>query len=162
MKKLSLIIITVNLIGLLIYFNYSISQKEQILKVGELVLLKLAPVDPRSLMQGDYMQLSYEISQNLILDSIPKRGYVVLRMDKNAVGHRIRYQPTRLPLNSGELLIEFTRPDNWNLNIGSESYFFEEGTGDRYEKAVYGGLKIDEKGNSLLVGLYDKDRKLIN
>lgn len=161
MKKLSLIIIAVNLIGLLIYLNYSIGQKEQILKDGELVLLKLAPVDPRSLMQGDYMQLSYEISQNLILDSIPKRGYVVLRMDKNAVGHRIRYQPSKLPLNSGEILIEYTRPNNWNLNIGSESYFFEEGTGDRYEKAVFGGLKIDGKGNSLLIGLYDKDRKLI-
>ncbi|MFX7329222.1 GDYXXLXY domain-containing protein, partial [Acinetobacter baumannii] len=35
------------------------AQKEMLLKEGQLVLLPLAPVDPRSLMQGDYMALRY-------------------------------------------------------------------------------------------------------
>ena len=30
-----------------------------------------------------------------------------------------------------------------------------------YQKAVYGGLKVDDKGQSLLVGLYDEDFHLI-
>jgi len=162
MKKLNIIIIVINLIGLLAYFNYSISQKEKILNEGELVLIKLAPVDPRSLMQGDYMRLTYGIGQDINLDSLPKRGYVVLQIDNKQVGSSIRFQQDLEPLNKGEYLIEYTRPESWNLNIGAESYFFEEGTGERYEKAEYGGLKIDEKGNSLLVGLYDKDRNLID
>ena len=58
MKKYSRILIIVNLILLLGYFNWSVYQKEQTLKDGQLVLLQLAPVDPRSLMQGDYMRLN--------------------------------------------------------------------------------------------------------
>ncbi len=157
MKKLSIILIVINLIALLGYFNYSIQRKEKILNNGTLVLLKLAPVDPRSLMQGDYMRLSYDISQNVFLDSIPRRGYVVLNIDSNQIAHKIRYQQYREPLNPNEYLIEYSSPDNWALNIGAESYFFEEGTGERYKTAQYGGLKIDKNGNSLLVGLYDKD-----
>jgi len=29
------------------------------------------------------------------------------------------------------------------------------------EQAKYGGIKIDGKGNSLLIGLYDEERKKI-
>ena len=58
MKKYSRILIIANLILLLGYFNWSVYQKEQTLKEGQLVLLQLAPVDPRSLMQGDYMGLT--------------------------------------------------------------------------------------------------------
>lgn len=46
MKKYSRILIIVNLILLLGYFNWSVYQKEQTLKDGQLVLLQLAPVDP--------------------------------------------------------------------------------------------------------------------
>lgn len=42
-----------------------------------------------------------------------------------------------------------------------ESFFFEEGQGEVYEKAVYGGLRVDEAGNSILVGLYNEQFQLI-
>ena len=64
MKKYNRILIIVNLILLLGYFNWSVFQKEQTLKDGQLVLLPLAPVDPRSLMQGDYMSLNYEVNSS--------------------------------------------------------------------------------------------------
>ena len=59
MKKQSRILIITNLLLLLGYLNWSIYQKEQTLRDGQLVLFELAPVDPRSLMQGDYMSLRY-------------------------------------------------------------------------------------------------------
>ncbi|UVV59202.1 hypothetical protein NXY28_26105 [Bacteroides thetaiotaomicron] len=43
MKKYSRILIIANLILLLGYFNWSVYQKEQTLKEGQLVLLQLAP-----------------------------------------------------------------------------------------------------------------------
>ncbi len=46
--------------------NIDIFNKETILSEGRVVLLKLAPVDPRSLMQGDYMNLRFEIENTLI------------------------------------------------------------------------------------------------
>ena len=55
MKNIKWWIILINLILLLVYFNGSIISKEDLLKNGKLILLELAPVDPRSLKQGDYM-----------------------------------------------------------------------------------------------------------
>ena len=161
MKKYKWIIIILNLLLLMLYFNHSISKKEQLLKEGQLVLLELAPVDPRSLMQGDYMTLRYKISDSLSTGSMPKRGYCVVQLDSLGVASRTRFQAGRTPLNEGEYLIEYTSANQWNVNIGAESFFFQEGQAEKFEKAKYGGVKIDKNGNSLLIGLYDKQRRMI-
>lgn len=51
----------------LIAVNVSIYQREQLLQHGRFVLLELAPVDPRSLMQGDYMALRFEVANQAFL-----------------------------------------------------------------------------------------------
>lgn len=156
MKKYKWILILLNLILLLVYFNYSIAKKEEILKKGQLVLLELAPVDPRSLMQGDYMDLRYKISEGISPEDIPKRGYCVVRLDSNSVAEKVRFQKDLTPLKEDEYLIEYTASGNRNINIGAESFFFQEGHAQNYENAKYGGVKIDNEGNSLLVGLYNE------
>lgn len=161
MKKYKWFIILLNLIFLLIYFNYSVMKKEVLLKEGQLFLLELAPVDPRSLMQGDYMALRYKISEKFSSDSIPKRGYCIVRLDNNGIAYAVRFQNDLTPLNKDENLIEYTSPNRWNINIGAESFFFQEGQGKKYEKAKYGGVKIDKSGNSLLVGLYNELQRKI-
>lgn len=159
MKKYSRILIIVNLILLLGYFNWSVYQKEQTLKDGQLVLLQLAPVDPRSLMH--YMRLNYkEASSNLPDEQTDTRGYAILRTDSNQVGEIVRLQNTLEPVNDNELVIRY-KIINRRLFLGAESFFFEEGQDTLYQKAVYGGLKVDDKGQSLLVGLYDEDFHLI-
>lgn len=161
MKKYKGFIILFNLALLFVYFNYSVIRKENLLKEGQLVLLKLAPVDPRSLMQGDYMSLRYAISDVGNIEDLPKRGYCVVKIDASGVAHKVRFQEDRLPLKAGEHLICYTSND-WNINIGAESFFFQEGHAKKYEAAVYGGIKTDKNGNSLLVGLYDQNFKKIN
>ena len=161
MKKYKWIIILLNLILLLLYFNYSVIKKEDLLKDGQLVLLELAPVDPRSLMQGDYMALRYKISENVNSNSLPKRGYCVVSLDINGVAERIRFQNELTPLNDGEHLIEYSLSDRWRVNIGAESFFFQEGQAEKYENAKYGGVKIDKNGNSLLIVLYDEQQRKI-
>ncbi len=161
MMKYKWIVILLNLTLLLGYFGYSIAQKEQLLSEGTLVLLELAPVDPRSLMQGDYMALRYRISVREGDNEIPKRGYCVVRIDAEGVASRVRFQEATSPLNEGEHLINYTSPNRWSVNIGAESYFFQEGDAKKYEVAKYGGVRIDQEGNSLLVGLYDENKKRI-
>lgn len=161
MKKYKWIIVLLNLLLLLVYFNHSISKKEELLKDGQLILLELAPVDPRSLMQGDYMTLRYKISEDIDFDNVPKRGYCVVRLESSGIANKIRFQKDLTPLNEGEHLIEFTSSDKWNVNIGAESYFFQEGQAEKYEKAKYGGVKIDKNGNSLLIGLYNEQLQKI-
>ncbi|WP_161889859.1 GDYXXLXY domain-containing protein [Pontibacter russatus] len=160
MKTKKSLLILLNLVLLLGFFNWSVLEKEKTLANGKLVLLELAPVDPRSLMQGDYMRLNYAISQVPQPDSLPGRGYVVVRVDEDSVAHLVRYQPEKTPLAAGEQLIGYHKGD-WTLHIGAESYFFEEGQGDLFAGAAFGGLKVDAQGNSILVGLYTADRQLI-
>lgn len=161
MKKYKWYLILLNLIILLVYFNFSVYKKEELLKNGQLVLLQLAPVDPRSLMQGDFMSLRYEISENFDEKDSPKRGYCVVKIGSDGIARKVRFQKDLTPLKTGEHLIEYRSSDAWNINIGAESFFFQEGEAEKYEKAKYGALKIDDKGNSILFGLYDEKAKPI-
>ena len=161
MKKYKWIIILVNLIILLVLFNNSVLQKEELLSDGQLVLLELAPVDPRSLMQGDYMRLGYAISDNINSDSISKRGFCVVTLEENGIARKVRIQENKTPINDNEFLLEYTSRKWGGINIGAESYFFQEGEAAKYENAKYGGIKVDDQGNSLLIGLYDENRKKI-
>ena len=158
MKKYKWIIILINLIILLGLFNNWIIKKETLLSDGKLILLELAPVDPRSLMQGDYMRLRYAISENINYDSIYKRGFCVVKLEETGIAKKVRIQDDRTPINEKEYLIEYTSKGWRGINIGAESFFFQEGEAEKYENAKYGGLKVDNQGNSLLIGLYDENR----
>jgi uncharacterized membrane-anchored protein len=165
MKHIRPLVIILNLIIVLVVFNRSVFQKEEILNRGKLLLLKLAPVDPRSLMQGDYMRLQYAISDDINYKNLPKRGFIVLKINNNGVGEKVRIQAGKSLLNKDEYLIEYTLGgsafNSSSINIGAESYFFEEGQAERYAKAVYGGVRTDAEGNSVLVGLYNDSFKKI-
>ena len=64
-------LVGVFVIALLGAVNYKVQQFEDVLATGKPIVLKIAPVDPRSLMQGDYMILNYailsEFQQSLVL-----------------------------------------------------------------------------------------------
>ncbi len=143
-----------------------VSGKERIIRDGELVFLALVPVDPRSLLQGDYMDLRYAIGRAAGTENLPPRGYLVFTLAADSTGHFARIQEEISPLAPSERLIRFRRRRtgalrNGSLHIGSESYFFEEGREGRFAAARYGGLRIDDGGNAVLVGLYDEHRRRI-
>lgn len=49
----------------LVVANHGIFQRERTLSDGRVLLLELAPVDPRSLMQGDYMALEFAAADDI-------------------------------------------------------------------------------------------------
>ena len=65
-SRTSMIALVVSSALLFAFFNAQILLKEHTRTSGNLVLLELAPVDPRSLMQGDYMTLRYAIASDVI------------------------------------------------------------------------------------------------
>ncbi|MNT50163.1 hypothetical protein D3C72_1870670 [compost metagenome] len=89
------------------------------------------------------------------------RGYIVVKVNEKSIAKGVRVQQHTTPLNNDEFLINYTKSNINNLNIGAESFFFQEGHAQRYESAKFGGIKVDNKGNSLLIGLYNEDEKLI-
>lgn len=161
MSNLKKVVILINLVLLLAFFNWSVGEKEQLLASGETVLFELAPVDPRSLMQGDYMLLNYAVAAVNPNEKTSENGYCVLKTDQNGIAGKVRLQDKPEPLGKGEKIIKYHAGSSSNIRLGAESYFFEEGTGEKFEKAKFGGLKIDDQGNSILTGLYDADRRLI-
>lgn len=147
---------------ILAMLNYSIYQKQKIIDNGEVVLLELAPVDPRSLMQGDYMRLRYAIERKVPLNTLQshqKRGYMVVQPDENNVAQFVRFYKNE-QTNKNEKLLRFHK--NYNrVSIVPDSFLFQEGHAKYYENAKYGVFKFDDSGGHLLVGLADKDRKPI-
>jgi uncharacterized membrane-anchored protein len=147
-------LITIALLGVC---NGLIWRKENVLARGTPVLLKLAPVDPRSLMQGDYMQLRYEIATSSLAGSpLPARGKLVLRRDANAVATFVRVG-AEPPPGPGELLLKFHRNGAGQAMLGAESFFFEEGQAEHFTGAKYGELMVAPDGGSVLVGLRDAE-----
>jgi uncharacterized membrane-anchored protein len=45
--------------------------------------------------------------------------------------------------------------------LSTDAYFFEEGTAQTFEQAEYGGFRMNQSGDSVLVGLYDEQFKLL-
>lgn len=143
---------------------------QAVLAQGQPVILALAPVDPRSLLQGDYMALDYAVRQSAIgwLRDHPQvqsavqasgRGWLVLQADAQGVAQLQAVSP-ELPatLPPGVHALSFrwrgARPD-W----GASSWLFPEGQGARYAAARYGVLRVTPDGSALLAGLLDAQQK---
>ena len=145
------------LVLVLITVNAQIVHKQMVLDRGCRVLLELAPVDPRSLMQGDYMVLDYAVSRAALNHTGEKRdGCLVLEVGGDDVG-RYRHVHDGAPVGPGEQLLRYRR--RARVQLGAEAYFFQEGQRERYQKARYGELRVDASGESVLVGLCDAERR---
>jgi uncharacterized membrane-anchored protein len=143
-------------------FYAMVAQKEALLQNGQTVYLVLAPLDPRSVMQGDYMALSYEVTNELNQDRFdstkpkqPDSGVLVIQIDSRSVGKFARYYQGGA-LAPDEHLLKY-RHAGWRAVIGAESYFIPEGSGPDFAHAVYGELKVAPDGTPLIVALCDKD-----
>ncbi|MBQ3634858.1 MAG: GDYXXLXY domain-containing protein [Bacteroidales bacterium] len=147
-----------NMVLVLGLFVYSVVQKERILASSMEILMELAPRDPRSIMQGDYMRLNYRISNEISIDEYHK--YVVVRVDTGNVAVFVRQQDDEA-VGEGEILLRRTGESKRGEGFGADNYFFQEGTGRRFEAAKYGLLRVDEEGKCILVGLCDGEKKLI-
>ncbi|MCP4073671.1 MAG: GDYXXLXY domain-containing protein [Hyphomicrobiales bacterium] len=150
------------LTGLLVVLgvaNYDIISKQKIVNEGREVLLKLRPVDPRSLIQGDYMILRYDkaaFPAKDVMEDLPYSGLIVITVDANNLASYARIDDGEV-LGENEVYLRFRqRLKTGELRYGAESFFFQEGQADRFSKAKYGILHIDASGKSILVGLADE------
>jgi uncharacterized membrane-anchored protein len=137
--------------------NFSIAGKERIKRDGDVVYLDLAPIDPRSLMQGDYMALRFRLAQE-IERSFQAGGVAPLdgeqRLASVALDER-RIASLAKPGAAAPLAIRW-RMRKGAVWLGTNAFFFEEGSEQRYSAARYGEFRVDrESGEAVLVGLRD-------
>lgn len=134
--------------------NGGIWQKETLIATGQPLFVELAPVDPRSLMQGDYMALRFalpavtEPPPGLLQ---PTRPRVLARRDARGVATLHALAPGAT-LSPAELQIELT-PKHGDWVLVTDAWFFAEGEAARWAAARYGEFRVDGSGRALLVGL---------
>lgn len=151
--------------------NWTILQREQLMTEGKLVLLELAPVDPRSLMQGDYMALRFKITNDAfpnsrwgirssvkegVVPNYPLDGHLLAILDEHGVGHFQRIARAAEVAKSGEVLLRY-RIRNDQVKFATNGYFFEEGQAQTYEKARYGAFRVAANGDMILTALHGPD-----
>ncbi len=140
----------------------AIRGKEALILNGAPVFVELAPVDPRSLMQGDYMALRFQLPnaalRELPISEVRPRG--IGKRDGNGVLRLSRVGTIATPLAEDEMMIELVRKDGRWIVV-TDGWFFKEGTAGKWEAARYGEFRVLPDGRALLVGLTDKERVAI-
>lgn len=156
--RLILLAVTVGVVLTLV--NIEIVGKERIIENGTRVLLPLAPRDPRSLLQGDYMALRYSMVNQILASSDRSGthdGAVVISLGNLNEAEFVGIHDGR-PLDQGQQLLVYRRRGEV-VRLASDAFFFEEGSWKLYSNARFGELRVNADGEAVLVGLRDADGK---
>jgi len=136
-------------------------QKEQLLQKGDIIALELAPVDPRSLIQGDYVQLGYEAGnkyndQFFNSADAPPEGKINVALQPSSGS--VSYKGEDIPVYEAAQFVR-TKPDGLfihgsgrygTLTLGIEHFFIPENTGMKWEQKKYAIVRVAKNGDALL------------
>jgi uncharacterized membrane-anchored protein len=168
------------------FLSWIIAGRAAILRDGQEVLLKVEPVDPRDLLRGDYVVLTYEI-RNIpvkLVENAPaaefvtEEGPMFVRLGKDADGYwRARSAslgaPSAKAATPGEVDIRGAVTGGWTLgpdgsfsvNYGIDRYYVPEGEGRAIETDMrerpFGILAaVGSDGTPQIKALMDGETKL--
>ena len=155
MKPWGRITFWIVVVAQLVFLIGFIVVKEADLRIGTEVVLQTVPVDPRSLLQGDYAILDYEIAN---LPSYPQLEvgdtvYVGLRRGPEiwtASGYTVARSGV-----VGDIFIKGRVDRMGHADFGIGTYFVPEGTGRIVERAddVKVVVNVDGDGNAAIKDL---------
>ena len=169
MNKRALIFALAVLLQGLILFGVP-AKKVYTRSTGRDVVLKVAPVDPYSVLSGYYVTLGYDIGQpqSLKKTSELKDGeivYTVVEQQADGVWNPVSIEselPKNLAANRVALRGQW---DGWRMTYGIEEFYIPEGkrqqvaddlNKNRNEARV--DVKVDSSGNAALIRLRIQDR----
>ena len=148
-------VVALQMIGLVTFA----AVKQYVVATGTEVVLQGAPVDPRSLMQGDYAILDYEIAdipENMKTDFGPGDDVIVVLVERDEVWEAYRYLTNDLsPKRSNQVFIRGEMQSNGRIDFGIGTYFVPEGTGREIERArdLKVRVSVSEDGDATVTGV---------
>lgn len=165
-KNIKLLFLLAIALQILFLFGL-IGYKQYAILTGEKIVLKTIPIDPRSLFQGDYARLNYEINR-LDLNKLEVEGdkyfrgnervFVELEKgDKYFTPKKVsRTKPKTKYFIKGKS--GYSSGDNLSVVYGIETYFMPEGKAKDFENLVRGkqsaevlvGVSVDAFGQGLI------------
>jgi len=151
-------------------YAISVARMENLRANGADVLLSLAPVDPRALLLGDYMELEYTVNRAIW----SAHATAVRETDAHGAGGGdgsegravVRLSPERreadfvrlddgLPLAADEVFLAY-KVRGREVVTAATAFYFQEGHAAAYERARFGRIKVDGDGTTLLMALCDE------
>ncbi|OEH84929.1 hypothetical protein BHU72_06980 [Desulfuribacillus stibiiarsenatis] len=164
-KMLTILLIIVVQVA---FMGYQVGTSEQALVHGKPVKLELVPLDPRSIMQGDYVILNYTISQlfaengqqfpDFVMGEEWSHGQtvqIVLTPDEQGV-HQFKEMYEGQEIGPMDVVMN-GKYQGWRFIYGIENYYVPEGTGGEVERTMkYAYVRVAANGNAIIERLSDQ------
>ena len=153
--RLFFAVVALQMVGLVAFA----AVKQYAIATGTEVILQGDPVDPRSLMQGDYAILDYEIAvvPERYKDSFATGDDVVVVLTKRGeVWEATEYLPGyRADRLRNEVFIRGELQSSGRIDFGIGTYFVPEGTGRAVETAndVKIRVSLGDDGDATVTGV---------
>ena len=124
-------------------------RKAAVVRDGTRILLPMAPVDPRSLVQGDYMAIGYrrELGEQLV----GLGSSAILTLDEAGVVRSARRDDGSPKPNEVRAKVHGSAE---KPRVAPTSFLFEEGTADTWSKAILVEARVKD-GALVMTGLTD-------
>lgn len=145
-----------------------VAQKEMVIAQGQKVFLPLLPRDPRSLLQGDYMALRFDLP-SAVRQALEqkqqetpgvRRVLAIAELDSRGVASLLRLAAAGEVAAAPQILLPLQQlKGEWVLV--TDAYFFPEGQGVPLAQARFGEFRVLPDGRALLVGLANADLQVV-
>ena len=140
---------------------------------AQTVYFEITPQDPRALLSGDYMQLSYvleeeknikamekvfskeapsDITDEWIKQQFPEKAWIFYADERGRVQTEQTPRPLVVPIRKDGLSVRARLP---------HQFYFQEGKAKMYENAAYARMARLGNGSFILTGLTDKNLYLL-
>ncbi len=145
----------------------NISKKEDLITHGDKLLFSLGPVDPRSIMQGDYMRLRFELATQIAAklqqlntqNTIPQyNGFAVVEKDDKGIVTFVDLYHNQ-DLTQNQFLIPY-KNRNHQIHFTTNAFYFQEGKASHFQQARFGEFRY-KNGEMILVNMVDKDFEVL-
>ena len=158
------------LAGLLVALGsvlWDVRGKEHVMAQGQKIYIPLVPIDPRSLMQGDYMALRFAIPPQLQQQlgesatgwSLQSTRLAIASINTQGIAQLQRLAQTGQAAHQTPGQNQITVPlkllkGQWV--VVTDAFFFPEGQGTPFQNARFGEFRALPDGRMLLVGMADE------
>ncbi len=185
------IVLLLTAITSLTYVGAIVVRHEKVAASEGTVFLQLAPVDPLSLFQGQYMNVEFMAERRLYEGSAlngAKSGHTlaVIELDGRNIGTVREFIPpyptlsqkqelssdygtgkfllfgVRLGSVGGDRKPQFGESRKYKIWIDQQQFLFQENNEDRYSNAKYGYFRVASDGSYQLIDLADENLNLLS
>ena len=189
--KRNTIVLLLTAITSLTYVGTIVVRHEKVAASEGTVFLRLAPVDPLSLFQGQYMNVEFMAERQLYEESTLNTAtsgqtLAVIELDERNIGTVREFIPPRPNLfqkqelsstyGTGEFLLFGVRlspaggnrkPQDaesrkYQISIDQQQFMFQENMEDLYRDAKYGYFRVASDGSYQLIDLADENLTLLS